>query len=289
MRHLRRHRTLATSTFALALLLLTASCGSTGDDATGGATGDADGGASGGGSAKDAPVLLQSAAQPAERRDVVYTGDLVVRVSSVAEATAKAAEITDANDGFVFAQTTDEDETTLTLKVPSDAFDATVDAVADLGKELRRTLQAEDVTAEVVDVENRLKSAQASVDRLRSLLAQAGSAADVVAVEGELAKREAELESLQGRARVLEDQVALATLTVRLTERNDVAVSDDLPGFLGGLRSGAVTLLNIGQVVLVVVGFLVPFVPIVALAAWAARRYRRRRRARLTAAPLAGG
>lgn len=226
---------------------------------------------------KTGPVLLETAAgQPAERHQVVYTGDVVVRVASVAKATEGAARIAADAGGFIFSQATDEDETSMTVKVPSDRFDATVEAIVALGKELRRNLKAQEVTAEVVDVEGRLKTAQASAERLRRLLSEAKTPADVVAVESELAKRETEIETLQGRLRVLSDQVALATLTVRLTERNDLEVTNDLPGFLGGVRTGVVALLNAGQVLLVVLGFLIPFVPVVVLLAWGWRRYRRR-------------
>ena len=102
------------------------------------------------------------------------------------------------------------------------------------------------MTAEVVDAEGRLKTAQASADRLRGLLAEAKTPADVVAIESELAKRETDIETLQGRLRVLNDQVALATLTVRLTERNDLEVTN-LPGFRGGLRTGIVAVINSGR------------------------------------------
>ncbi|HET7489423.1 MAG TPA: DUF4349 domain-containing protein [Acidimicrobiales bacterium] len=220
------------------------------------------------------PALLVSA--QAEPRQVVYTGDLVVRVASLRKATGDATRVATAEHGFVFSQATDQDGTTLTVKVPSDRFDATVAAMAKLGKELSRNLKAQDVTADVVDVEGRLRTAQASADRLRALLAEARTPADVVAIEGELTKRETEIETLQGRLRVLNDQVALATLTVRLTERNDLKVTTDLPGFLGGLRTGAIALVNTGQALLVVLGFLLPFLPFALLAVWALRRYRRR-------------
>lgn len=248
------------------LLALTACAGSDRQEASGPVADSAAG--------QGAP--MPAAVQADGPRQVVYTGDLVVRVSSVRRAAAGAAEIAMGAGGFVFSQATDRDEASVTVKVPGDRFDATVEAMADLGTELRRDLAAQDVTAEVVDVEGRLKTAEASAARLRTLLSEAKTSADLVAVEGELAERETAIESIQGRLRVLEDQVALATLTVRLTRRDDITVADDLPGFLGGLRGGVVALVNIAQVLLVAVGFALPFAPIVALALWAARRYRRR-------------
>lgn len=226
---------------------------------------------------KPAPILLQTAAQSTEvRRDVIYTADLVIRVASIPKATAEATRSADDAGGFVFSQETNSSQTTLTLKVPTDRFDGVLAAVAGLGRELRRTVKAQDVTAEVVDVEGRLKTAQASADRLRSLLGEAKTAPEVVAVESELAKREADIESLQGRLRVLNDQVALATVSVRFTERDDLRVNNELPGFLGGLRAGWIALLNVGLALTAALGFVVPFVPFVVLVVWLLRQYRRR-------------
>ena len=265
------------SAVAIATLALMSACaGSTADHS---ASGSAD--------ARAAPVLLQASAQPPEaKREVVYTADLVVRVADISRATTDATRAVQSAGGFVFSQNSDEDETTLTLKVPSDRFDPVLAAVARVGRELRRSIKAQDVTAEVVDVEGRLKTAQASADRLRSLLSGARSASEVVAVEGELSKREAEIESFQGRLRVLRDQVSLATITARLTRRNDVQLTKDTPGFLGGLRTGWIALVNIGLALVVVGGFLLPFVPFVALALWVVRRRRRRRRPRPESPPV---
>ena len=68
----------------------------------------------------------------------------------------------------------------------------------------------------------------------------------------------------------------LATLTVRFTERDDLRVNDDLPGFLEGPRAGWIALVNTALVLLTVAGFAVPFLPLVALLVWLARRWRRR-------------
>jgi hypothetical protein len=225
-------------------------------------------------------VVLASQATEA-KRDVIYTATLVVRTSSVPKATEQASAIAEKAGGFVFAaNTTVDDDTTMTIRVPSVAFDATMDKLAGLGRELQRDIKAQDVTADVVDVEGRLKTAQTSADRLRTLLSQSTSAPDILAVEAELAKREAEIESQQGRLRVLNDQVALATVRLRLTKRNAIEVSKDLPGFLGGLRAGVVAVVNVAQGLLVVLGFLLPFGPFIAAAIWLLRRYRRRHRRR---------
>jgi hypothetical protein len=249
----------------LALALVVAGCGS-GQDAA-----DQQGG---GAERSPAALTVQT-----DLRKVVYTADLTVRVGDAAQATQEATQLSKDADGLVFAQSSDlegRQEARLTLKVPPDKFESVLASLAGLGRALERDVKAQDVTEEVVDVEGRLKTAQASADRLRALLGSATSTADVVAVEGELAKRESEIESLQGRLRVVNSQVEMATIHVLLTERTDLEVNRELPGFLKALRAGWVALLNVLLAIVAVAGFLLPFTPLALGGWWVVRRYRLR-------------
>jgi hypothetical protein len=220
------------------------------------------------------------AAAQTDPRQVVYTADLTVRVGEVARAVTDAVRVaTDAN-GVVFAQSSDlqgRKEARLTLKVPPERFESVLADLARIGRALKREVKAQDVTEEVTDVEGRLRTAQASAERLRTLLGAATSTADVVAVEGELAKRESDIESLQGRVRVLTNQVELATIRVSLTESAELEVSAEVPGFLKALRAGWVALLNVILAAVAVGGFVLPFAPLGVLGGWVVRRRRLRR------------
>ena len=59
----------------------------------------------------------------------------------------------------------DRSETTLTLRVPSDRFDATLDALAALGEVEPHAVTVDDVTCQVVDVEARLRAKRAAEAR----------------------------------------------------------------------------------------------------------------------------
>ena len=228
------------------------------------------------GRAPDSQLLLVT--QPGDvDRQVISTADLVVRVGKVGDATRRAQQITHDAGGLVFALDSNLDGGTqarVTLKVPPDRFDGVVDTLAALGRALQRQVKAQDVTEDVVDLSGRLKSATASADRLRGLLGQAKSAADVVALEGELAKRESDIESMQGKLRVLSSQVELATINLRLTERSDLQVSDNIPSFARSLHAGWVVFVNIGLAIVVAVGFALPFTPVALAVLWWVRRRR---------------
>jgi Domain of unknown function (DUF4349) len=120
----------------------------------------------------------------------------------------------------------------------------------------------------VVDLESRIASARTSVGRVRDLLDQSGDVVQLATVEGELARREADLETLLGRQRVLDDQVALATIHVELREPAAVVEEegdDPLPGFFGGLQGGWDGFLSAASVVVTGLGYALPFLGLAAV------------------------
>ena len=231
--------------------------------------------------------LLAQARLPDEGREIAYTAELRVKTGDVSAASSRAIEIVEGASGFLFGQDADlegDERTMFTFKVPPDRYERVLDELGQLGDVQSRTVKADDVTTQVVDLDGRLRTAQTSTERLRGLLTGAGDVAAVVALEGELTKREADVEAVQGRLRTLREQVDLATITLVLDERGVAAVSSDIPGFLAGMRGGWVALVDLLQVSATAVGAVVPFVPLVGLGVLAAR-HRRRRRAVPSAQP----
>ncbi len=210
------------------------------------------------------PALGRS---PLADRSVVYTGELTVRAGDLAAAADKAASIASGAGGYVFSSDTgvsssgdNATSATVVVKVPPRAFATVLRSLAGLGTPLRSNQHAEDVTDQVVDVAARLRTQQASVARVRTLLAQARTVGEVVAVESELTKREADLESLQGRQRALDAQVALSTITLRLVSPAVAATrGSETRGFLAGLGAGWQNFLDALQAGLTVLGAMLPF------------------------------
>jgi hypothetical protein len=172
-------------------------------------------------------------------------------------------------------------EAHLQLRIPADKFTSTLDALAKLGTEEARSTSTEDVTEAIVDVDARIESQKASVARTRALLGQARNLGEIVSIEAELAKRESELASLEARKRRLADLTSLSTLTVHLlgpdAETPTSPVQRD-PSFLDGLEAGWNAFLGAMNVLLLMLGYLLPFAVVIggpiALLIWLLRRRR---------------
>lgn len=125
---------------------------------------------------------------------------------------------------------------TLTLSVPADKLDSALDQLSRIGTPQQRNLSTQDVTAQYVDTQSRLKTMRASVERVRTLMAQAKDLGQVVALESELSRRQADLESLESQLAALTTSVERSTLSVSLTTPAHETVAQ--AGFAAGLRSG---------------------------------------------------
>lgn len=200
-------------------------------------------------------------------RDVIYTADLTVRVDDVSKAAAQIETAVRAAGGFVAGseRSTDASSTrsaaTLTLRVPPGDFNSVLDRVAALGVLVERNLAGKDVTEAVIDVKSRIASARASVVRIRELMDRAVTLRDVVALEGELSQREADLDALLAKQAALKDQTSLATVVVHLQSPDAAAVAaeDDDKGFTAGLANGWDAFSGAATAGATVLGALVPF------------------------------
>jgi hypothetical protein len=225
------------------------------------------------------------------QRALVRTAQLTVEVGDPTGAMRQVRTSAAAAGGFVTDEQTSDTGSWVTLRVPADALDRLVEDIAASGRVTGRSTQVYDATEESIDLDARVASQQASVARVRALLAQAVSIGDVVAIESELSRREADLDSLTRRLESLRDQVAMSTLTVDL--RGPAALpptGGPAPGFREGLATGWAGLLALGSGVGAVVGFVLPFLPVVAVLGgivWLVRRIVRGRRRPAAAVPSA--
>jgi len=180
---------------------------------------------------------------------------------------------------------------TLTLRIPAEKFTETLDRIRHLGTEQNRNVSTEDVTAQVIDLAARIQSQQASVDRVRALLARAQSISDITSIESELARREGDLESLKAQQSRLADLTALSTIAVTLLGP-DAAAPKPQPadtGFLAGLKAGWRAFTGSVRVLLTVIGALLPFALLIGVPAglvWYGMRRRRRIQPARALAPL---
>lgn len=241
------------------------------------------------------PAAVSPAALSARRQ--VRNGDLRLQVKDVPAAAAKVRSLANSARGFIADEKTSSDPTpgpvpqgqedlarpdrgqsVLTLRVPEVALDRVMDQVAELGTLTSRGQSSTDVTGQYIDTASRLRTQRESVDRVRALLSKATKIGEVVQIESELSRRQADLESLQAQLAALDDQTTLATLTVNLAPDADTsAATPPQSAFVTGLADGWDALVKSVSVALTIVGAVLPFALLAAAIALPLLALRRRR------------
>ncbi|MEU1228345.1 DUF4349 domain-containing protein [Streptomyces sp. NPDC005828] len=302
---MRTTRTRTTAAVLLTASLVLTGCGAGATDtASDGKQGmaaakPADGAAEGGGAANGSAGAAGKPASKAQvRQHVIRTASLSVEVKDAAKALDTARRVAADAGGHVENESTERVDDThlasqIVLRVPQERYDSVLGELSGAGKLLDRKADAKDVTDQVVDVESRIATQRASVARVRALMDRAEKLSDVVSLESELSRRQADLEALLAQQASLKDRTTLATITLRLSEKEkpvEEKPEEGRPGFGEALSGGWNALVGAAAWIGVVLSALAPWlaVALVGFVLW--RRLVRPRLATRTraAAPAPG-
>jgi hypothetical protein len=205
-------------------------------------------------------------------RSVIQTGSATLTVDEPLDAADEATTIVAGVGGHVDSRSdraATEKKTsssTITLRIPSAKFDDTLAELEALGEVQTVKVTANDVTADVTDLEARIESSETSVDRLLALLSKATSTKDLISIEKALSDRQADLESMQAQKRYLDDQVSMSTLTLKLVAVADAPVKEP-DTFVTGLGTGWQSFVSAIGHGLVLAGILLPWLVFFAIIA----------------------
>lgn len=211
--------------------------------------------------------------KPAVRRQhIIRTAELSVEVKDADKALAQVRDLATGAGGHIADESTERHRkgrmtSRIVLRVPQSEYDRVLKDLTGTGKLLSRKAGAEDVTEQVVDVESRIATQRASVDRVRKLMEQATRLDDVVTLERELSSRQADLESLLAQQASLKDRTSLATITLHMTEPTapEEQKKDEDPSFLDALSGGWNALVTSVTWFVVVLAALAPWLAVLAV------------------------
>jgi hypothetical protein len=154
-------------------------------------------------------------------RMIIRNVSLSLTVKNVEEAMSSLRGIAKVNGGFIAQSSTqsrdDQQMATVSIQVPTAAFDDTVQQVRALAVKVESEQgTSEDVTEEYVDLESEVKNLQATEASLVKLLDKAEKLEDIVMLQREITGIRGQIERHQGRMKYIERRSEMATLTVSL-------------------------------------------------------------------------
>ena len=193
----------------------------------------------------------------------------------------EARTVAAAAGGFVVSSSQSQGEKrlmngSLVLRVPERSYETVMKNLADAGRLDGRREEAQEVSAEFVDLQSRKRHLEAVERQLLVLLERAESVPAALAVQSKLNDTQLQLEETRGRLRYLEDQTSFATISVNFRERLPVAAGGK-DGVLQTWKDGAEAFADVAGRTFVVVATIAPVLLLLALAALGARFFVRRR------------
>ncbi|HXV34813.1 MAG TPA: DUF4349 domain-containing protein [Gaiellaceae bacterium] len=141
----------------------------------------------------------------------------------------RARTIATGAGGFVVSSTASQGEErrlvrgTLVVRVPERAYARAMEQLAGLGRVEAQEEAGSDVSQELVDLQARIRHLEAVEAQLLGFLEQADTVAEALTVQSELNRVQLELEQARGRLAYLEDQIAFATISLEVRERQVAA------------------------------------------------------------------
>jgi hypothetical protein len=282
---------------ALALVALTG-CSGSGGAGTADAGAVADGVAGPAGAMTRAPHDLGNTGQAydaaasgtdVQQKAVIKNGSVGIRTADPQRARDRVDRLLRQLRGSLDAEQTTYDkhgdihDSHLVLRVPVSSFRKAMTAVEGLGTVVHSSSTGKDVTTEVIDVQQRLKTLRISLHTLNSFQRQATDIGQLLRFENAITHRRGEFQSLKAQRNHLLDETSMSTITLDIsvpTAATAVVVSTHHAGFLTGLRHGWSALSRTVVVGLTAVGAALPFAVVLGLVGlplwWWVRRTRGR-------------
>ncbi len=159
---------------------------------------------------------------PEERRLLVYRAELSLAVYQVAPNLAAVEKIAKDSGGYLALR----EDRRIVIRVPKARFEEALAKVEAVGDVLHRNVVAEDVSDRFQDLSARLRNLKAVRDKLEGFLVKA-NVKESIEIQNELTKITEQIELIEGKLKLLSDQIAYSTITVNFAPKSDSVKKSD--------------------------------------------------------------
>ena len=196
-------------------------------------------------SADDAAAAEGAHSTDSASAKIIYTANLSLESKDYDAARAALDAALQAAGGYLessseYSGTDDSRSVSLTYRVPQENYDSFLAAIAEAGNVTYKNQQADDVTAQYLDVETRLENLKAQRTRLQQLQQQADNLSDLLEIESSLTDVQSQIESWQSQMDWYSNQVSCCTVYITLNEVETLTPTSTRFGakLLAALRNG---------------------------------------------------
>ena len=184
------------------------------------------------GETANAPKSGANADSSQVKRLVIQNADLAIVVSDVESRMKQIEVMAKQMGGFVVSSNLYQSYTNdyvevpegqIAVRVPAEKLDEALQLIkADVVEVQSETRSGQDVTAEYVDLQSRLKNLEAAETQLDEIMKQATETEDVINVFNQLVYYREQIELVKGQMKYYEEAAALSAISVRIIAQETI-------------------------------------------------------------------
>lgn len=144
--------------------------------------------------------------------------ELMTALETQAEQLGGYIERLDTYNGSAYSGYRGSRDASLTLRIPQSKLDDFLESVSDICNVIHRSDSVEDVTLTYVDMESHRDALKTEQGRLLELLERAESMEDILVIEERLTDIRYQLDSMESKLRVIDNQVEYSTVYLSVEE-----------------------------------------------------------------------
>jgi hypothetical protein len=211
-------------------------------------------------------AVLDEFQLPGISQKIIKTANVSVQVKkgTFQERFQQATMVASRHGGFVSSSSTAQARQRsgeLIIRVPASEFEAVLGELKGLGTVRGEQLSGQDVTAQFVDLEARLRNWEAQEEVLLRLMRQSKTIEDSLKVQRTLQDVQLAIEEIRGQLRVLGDQTELSTITLSMLEGGSAATKPkEGLTFVRAWRQAIHAIATVLGAVVVGLGYVLPIV-----------------------------
>jgi hypothetical protein len=209
----------------------------------------------------ESPEPSIEAGNAEQGRKLIKRAEIRVRAENPAATEKPLADLMQKHGAWPASTGIYENSRNYDIRVPLSSYDAMLADLSGLGRVLRRTESAEDVTLRYYDLESRLETKRELLKTYQSYLGKASNIDEIMTVESRIADLQREIDDAGGRLRSLANLVDYSTIyleilgSVNAPSYAEPTLSERLKTLFGSFGSVA------SQTLLVIVGIVVYGIP----------------------------
>jgi len=145
-------------------------------------------------------------------KKIIRTANISLEVSSLSDLEASVQAFAEQYKGYITSSNLKETSCYITVKIPSNNFDAAITSAGNLGIIKNRSINSEDVSDTYYDLQTRLETKKTMQKKLEAYLSSAKNMSDLLEIEKQLNNVTSEIESMEGRMKRLSNQIDYSTI-----------------------------------------------------------------------------